>query len=40
MGGPNAIKSIEEGADTAVWVATADEVPNGKLIADRKIIGW
>jgi len=40
MGGPNAIKPIEEGADTAVWVATADEVPNGKFICERKIIEW
>lgn len=40
MGGPDAIKSIEEGADTAVWMATADEVPNGKFICERKIIEW
>jgi len=40
MGGPNAIKSIEEGADTAVWMATADEVPNGKFVCERKIINW
>jgi NAD(P)-dependent dehydrogenase (short-subunit alcohol dehydrogenase family) len=40
LGGPNAIKSIEEGADTAVWIATADKIPNGKFITDRKIIDW
>lgn len=40
MGGANATKSIEEGADTAVWVATADEIPNGRFIADRKVIDW
>jgi NAD(P)-dependent dehydrogenase (short-subunit alcohol dehydrogenase family) len=40
MGGPNAIKSIEEGADTAVWISTADEVPNGKFLCERKIIEW
>jgi NAD(P)-dependent dehydrogenase (short-subunit alcohol dehydrogenase family) len=40
MGGPNAMKTVEEGADTAVWVATADKVPNGKFLTDRKIIDW
>lgn len=40
MGGANALKSPEEGADTAVWLATANEVPNGKFISERKIIPW
>ncbi len=40
MGGPNADKSIEEGADTAVWLATADKIETGKFYADRKVIPW
>jgi NAD(P)-dependent dehydrogenase (short-subunit alcohol dehydrogenase family) len=40
MGGPNANKSLEEGADTAVWLATADQIENGKFYADRKVIPW
>ncbi len=40
MGGPDANKSIEEGADTAVWLATADKIENGKFYADRKVIPW
>lgn len=40
MGGAGASRSILEGADTAVWLATADGIPNGKFIYDRKIIDW
>jgi hypothetical protein len=40
MGGPNAAKSVEEGADTAVWLATSETIENGKFYADRKIIPW
>lgn len=40
MGGPNANKSLKEGADTAVWLATADKIENGKFYADRKVIPW
>ena len=40
MGGPNANKSIEEGADTVVWLATADKIESGKFYADRKVIPW
>jgi NAD(P)-dependent dehydrogenase (short-subunit alcohol dehydrogenase family) len=41
MGGPNAERSEEEGADTAVWLA--DEAPHeltGKFFRDRKEIPW
>jgi NAD(P)-dependent dehydrogenase (short-subunit alcohol dehydrogenase family) len=41
MGGPNATRSIAEGADTAVWLA--DEAPReltGKFFRDRKEINW
>ena len=41
MGGPNATRSIAEGADTAVWLA--DEAPHeltGKFFRDREEISW
>jgi NAD(P)-dependent dehydrogenase (short-subunit alcohol dehydrogenase family) len=41
MGGPNAERSVEEGADTAVWLA--DEAPQeltGKFFRDRREIPW
>ncbi len=41
MGGPNADRSVEEGADTAVWLA--DEAPQeltGKFFRDRQEIPW
>jgi NAD(P)-dependent dehydrogenase (short-subunit alcohol dehydrogenase family) len=40
-GGPNATRSVEEGADTAVWLA--DEAPHeltGKFFRDRREIPW
>jgi NAD(P)-dependent dehydrogenase (short-subunit alcohol dehydrogenase family) len=41
MGGPNADRSVEEGADTAVWLAS--EAPHhltGLFFRDRKEIPW
>lgn len=41
MGGANATRSVEEGADTAVWLA--DEAPHGltgKFFRDRQEIPW
>ena len=41
MGGPNATRSLEEGADTIVWLAT--EAPanlTAKFLRDRKAIAW
>lgn len=41
MGGPNAARSVEEGADTAVWLATLDDDgPSGGFFRDRKPIAW
>lgn len=41
MGGANAARSVEEGADTAVWLATeAPQALSGKFFRDRKVIGW
>jgi hypothetical protein len=41
MGGENASRSVEEGADTIVWLAS--ETPQdltGKFVRDRKEIPW
>ncbi len=41
MGGPGAERSIEEGADTIVWLATLPEGgPTGGFFRDRKPISW
>jgi NAD(P)-dependent dehydrogenase (short-subunit alcohol dehydrogenase family) len=40
MGTNAAPRSVEHGADTAVWLATADNIPSGKFWRDRKIIPW
>jgi NAD(P)-dependent dehydrogenase (short-subunit alcohol dehydrogenase family) len=41
MGGPGAPRSVEEGADTAVWLATLpDDGPTGGYFRDRKRIPW
>jgi NAD(P)-dependent dehydrogenase (short-subunit alcohol dehydrogenase family) len=41
MGGQNASRSVEEGADTIVWLATeAPKDLTGKFLRDRKEIPW
>ncbi len=41
MGGANAERTPEEGADTAVWLATLpDDGPTGGFFKDRKPIPW
>lgn len=40
MGGLNAPRSVSEGADTAVWLTTENEIPSGKFFRDRKEISW
>jgi hypothetical protein len=41
MGGPNAPRSVEEGADTAVWLATdAEQSLTGRFFRDRQEIPW
>lgn len=40
MGGPDAPRPVEEGADTAVWLATASHIESGKFYRDRKVIEW
>lgn len=40
MGGRSAPRSLAQGADTAVWLATANESVTGKFFRDRKEILW
>ena len=41
MGGANATRSVEEGADTAVWLSLeAPQTLGGKFFRDRKVIEW
>jgi NAD(P)-dependent dehydrogenase (short-subunit alcohol dehydrogenase family) len=41
MGGPNAPGTVEQGADTPVWLATLpDDGPSGWFFQNRKPIPW
>jgi NAD(P)-dependent dehydrogenase (short-subunit alcohol dehydrogenase family) len=41
MGGPDAPRTVEQAADTAVWLATLpDDGPNGGFFRDRQAIPW
>lgn len=40
MGGAGAPRTVEQGADTAVWLATEKNIPTGKFFRDRKEINW
>ena len=40
MGGQGAHRSVEKGAETAVWLATAPNIPNGKFLRDKEVIEW
>ena len=41
MGGPHARRSVEEGADTGIWLATLpDDGPTGGFFRDREPIPW
>jgi short-subunit dehydrogenase len=41
MGGPSASRSPEEGADTALWLASLPaDGPTGGVFRDRRPIGW
>lgn len=41
MGGAGATRSVEQGADTAVWLSTLpNNGPSGKFFRDRKEIPW
>jgi NAD(P)-dependent dehydrogenase (short-subunit alcohol dehydrogenase family) len=40
MGGSQAPRSLEQGADTAVWLALEDEAESGKMYFDREQVSW
>jgi len=40
MGGDRATREVEKGAETIVWLATADDIPNGKFLRDKQEIPW
>jgi 3-oxoacyl-[acyl-carrier protein] reductase len=44
MGGPDAPRSAEEGAETAIWLATRELIPGqtqtGLLWEDREVVPW
>ena len=40
MGGSSAPRTVEQGADTIVWLATEKDIPTGKFFRDRKVIPW
>ena len=40
MGGPSAPRSVERGAETGVWLATAQLPGTGKFFRDKKVIPW
>lgn len=40
MGGAGATRGVDKGAETIVWLATADKVPTGKFLRDKKEIPW
>jgi len=40
MGGESATRSIIDGVETAVWLATCDNPPQGKFLRDCKEIDW
>ena len=41
MGGSNAEREVDQGADTAVWLALdAPQQLTGKFLRDRKVISW
>lgn len=40
MGGSNAPRSIPEGAETAVWLATEGNISSGRFFKDKKEIPW
>lgn len=40
MGGENASRSVEEGVETTVWLATTSNCPTGGFYRDKKLISW
>lgn len=40
MGGENADRSVQEGVETTIWLATEENIPSGKFFRDKKEIDW
>lgn len=40
MGGAEAHRTPDQGADTAIWLASAKDAETGKFYRDRKVIKW
>jgi len=40
MGGPQAVRSVEEGVDSIIWLATLEQGSSGGFYRDRKMIAW
>lgn len=40
MGGDGAPRNVEQGADTAVWLSTEENISSGLFYRDRKVISW
>ena len=40
MGGPDAPRSAEQGAETALWLATRADGPTGLLWEDHAVVPW
>ena len=40
MGGPDAPRPVSQGAETAVWLVTEENIPTGKFFRDRQQIDW
>ncbi len=40
MGGAGATRPVEKGAETAVWLATSNDLKAGKSYRDKKVISW
>ncbi|WP_299458473.1 SDR family oxidoreductase [uncultured Microscilla sp.] len=40
MGGVNAQRTVEKGAETPVWLAVHTEIPTGKFFFDKQVVGW
>lgn len=40
MGGAGAHRTVEQGADTAIWLSTEENIVSGLFFRDRKVISW
>ena len=40
MGGAGATRTVEKGAETAVWLSLEKNIPSGKFFRDKRVIEW